>query len=306
MCGISEGDASDAVEYWRQEGILSCEGECLSPASVPSPVKTEEVNCSEATFTPDSVPASAAIASAPREQILTPEAPLQEAPKPKAKERIRYSYDECAQMMGCDSELRQMMEVLGGLLSKNLNHTEISVFITLVKWYGMPASCVAMLVEYCREIGKTGINYIETTGIGWVNEELLTLEQVDAKIRRLRQAHSAWGRVRSLLGIPERTPTKKEQECASAWVNEWQMPDELILLAYERCVDSKGKLNVSYMNGILSNWHKAGILTAEQARSESTAKKPVQKSAPTSGMCSATYDQDEIEALLDDDWLDDA
>ena len=86
------------------------------------------------------------------------------------------------------------------------------------------------------------------------------------------------------------------------------MPDELILLAYERCVNSKGKLSVSYMNGILSNWHKGGITTAEQANAEQA---PVQhpaagpaKSAAGQGMYQPTYDKSEIEAMLDEDWMD--
>lgn len=298
MCNISEADASDAVNYWVQEGVIACHEGSLAPAAESlSPVATVP-ECP-----PESVPASAPITPTTEEPV----AAISDAPKPKAKERIRYSYDECAQMIGQDSELRHMLGILEGVLAKNLNHTEISVFITLVKWYGLPATCVAMLVEYCHEIGKAGISYIETTGIGWVNEEINTIEQVDAKIKRLRLARSAWGRIRSLLDIAERAPTKKEQEFASSWINEWMMPDELITLAYERCVDSKGKLNMSYMNGILSNWHKNGILTAEQARSESAPEgKPAAKSKSTSGMYSATYDKDEIEAMLDDDWLDDA
>ncbi len=303
VCAVSEADAADAVEYWRQEGIISCEGEQLTPAvrgntiEMPIPVCPEEQ--------PESVYASAPILPA----VSAPETADKAAPpKPKAKEKIRYSYDECVQMMSCDDELRQMLSVLEGILCKNLNHTEMSVFITLVKWYGLPASCVAMLVEYCREIGKATIAYIETTGIGWVNDEITTVEQVDAKIARLRSARSAWNRIRRLLDIPERAPTKKEQEYCAAWVNDLHSSDELILLAYERCINSKGKLNMSYMNGILSNWHKKGIVTPEQAEKDSapSVSASTDSKKTTSGMYSPTYNKDDIEALLDEDWLDDA
>jgi len=300
VCAVSEADAADAVDYWRQEGIIVCDGQCLSPASQSVPDSSQDSACPSAP-----VPQPAVQPDAPA--AVPAAAELSAAPVPKAKERIRYAYDECCKMISEDSELRQMMSVLGGIMCKTLNQTETSVFITLVKWYGLPPSCVAMLVEYCREIGKMSIAYIETTGVGWVNDEIVTVEQVDAKISRLRSARSAWGRVRSLLDIPERAPTKKEQEYVAAWINDWKFSDELILFAYEKCINNKGKLAMSYMNGILSGWHKKGITTVEQAQNDSAQAAPKASDSKNSGgMYSATYDKSDIEAMLDDDWMDDA
>ena len=174
VLSVSEGDAADAVAYWQQEGLITCRGEELAPAVSEAknadPVADEAV-CASAPI------AAASVASAP--EVIQPETPAVKPshPAPKAKERIRYSYNECAEMMSKDGELRQMLAILEGILSKNLNHTEISVFITLVKWYGLPTACVAMLVEYCREIGKSSIAYIETTGIAIRNESIITSER---------------------------------------------------------------------------------------------------------------------------------
>lgn len=311
LCGISEGDAADAVEYWRQEGLLRCE-DCqlgMPPAgNAPARVPEQEAVCASAPLPSAPPPARQEEPTAEPADVPAPEEPAAK-PKAKAKERIRYAYNECAEMLGDDSELRHMLSVIEGLLSKNLNHTEIAVFITLVKWYGLPASCVALLVEHCLEIGKPSIAYIETTGIGWINEELNTVELVMEKIARLRAARSAWTHLRLVLDIPERAPTKKEQEYSSVWINEWHMPDELILLAYERCVDKKGKLSTSYMNGILSNWHKNGIITAAQAAAEGNPSggdgaKPASSGA-SSGMYETVYDREDIDSILDDDWMGD-
>ncbi len=311
LCGISEGDAADAVEYWRQEGLLRCEDCRLGmPAASdsPAPVSEREAVCASAPLAAPGPAPQEPPASPPAEEPA-PEEPAVK-PKAKAKERIRYAYNECAEMLSEDSELRHMLAVIEGLFSKNLNHTEIAVFITLVKWYGMPASCVALLVEHCLEIGKPSIAYIETTGIGWINEEINTVELVMEKIARLRAARSAWTHLRIVMDIPERAPTKKEQEFSSVWINDWHMPDELIGLAYERCVDQKGKLNMSYMNGILSNWHKKGITTVAQAASEGdapggdSAKRPSSGGA-SSGMYETVYDREDIDSILDDDWMGD-
>ncbi len=308
-CGVSEGEAADAVEYWRQEGIICCKGECLAPSAAACDAAAQPAPVPQPAEEQESVMAAAPLSPSP---AAAEETAFPEEPRPKAKERIRYSYDECVQMMAEDASLRQMLGVLEGLMCKQLNHTELSVFITLVRWYGMPPACVAMLVEYCREIGKPSIAYIESTGIGWAGEDILTVEQVHAKIDRLRLSRTAWTRVRRLLDIPERAPTKKEQEYCGLWINEYNTCDELILLAYEKCIGSKGKLSMGYMNGIIGNWHKKGITTAQQAAeaappsapAAASADKPPRKGAGA-GMYQPTYDKDDIEALLDQDWMDD-
>lgn len=299
LCGISEGDAADAVRYWEQEGLIVCRGGEIAP------IPAAEGNM----LVPDSadtVPASAAIQAPPAAENTGSALPDEENDKaavPKAKERIRYNYNECCEIMQSDEELRHLLNTLEEILAKNLNTTERSVFITLYKWYGLPSACIAMLVEYCRSIGKATAAYIESTGIGWVNEEINTVERVDAKIARLRAARTAWVKIRTMLEIPERAPTKKEQECSCIWVNEWQVSQELILLAYERCIGSKGKLSFHYMHGIISNWHSKGINTAQEALDDSASS--AGKTSGT-GMFEATYTKSDVESVLDDDWMDEA
>ena len=61
LCAISEGDALDAVEYWRQEGILACEAEKLViPGGAPASVSAD-FSASPA----ESVTASAELRPAP-------------------------------------------------------------------------------------------------------------------------------------------------------------------------------------------------------------------------------------------------
>lgn len=276
--GYPQCDIDDAVEYWVSAGLLTDSGAGLTPAEG----EYRAVSCSAA---------------------ASPRVEAQESPKPTRtkRERIRYSYSECVEMMSGDDSLRQMLIVLESILAKQLNHTEIAVFITIVRWYGLPTECVAMLVEHCKETGKTSAAYIEAAAIAWADEEINTVELAQKKIARSNELRSAWGAVRAALDIPERKPTKKETELCDLWINNWHVDIELIKLAYERCVDKKGKMSVGYMGGIINNWHTRGIATAEQAEKDA----PVKKSAgESSGRYEPTYDKDEIESMLDSEWLD--
>lgn len=298
--GIDEGDAQDALDYWVNCGLLQKDADVLSPSSY---VNSTTVQPSLATPVESS------------SVTVSPATPIAEAasetkksnPTPKRREHIRYSYEECIGMMADDEEIPQMLRVLEGIMNKQLNHSEISVFITLSKWYGMESSCVCMLAEYCRSIGKGTVGYIETTGEEWVHEDILTVERADEKISRCRAVNSAWGHIRSLLDIPMRAPTKAEKDCSYQWVEEWSIDDSLVKLAYDRCIDRKGKLSFPYMRGIIEKWHNSGIINAEQAlaaeasREIPNKKEHGVKKEKSSGTYSRTYDLEEIDDFFYDE-----
>lgn len=306
---LSKGDAEDALHYWDDAGLVRIEAGSIAPVSGPDDTTIAQVAPdAKATDAAEGAPdlsEKPAVPSAP--EAVAANAPVAEKAKPpvKAKPRFRYSFDECASMLADDPELQQLMGILEVLLAKQLNHSELTVFITLVKWYGLSPSCVALLVEYCGRVGKGSIAYIESVGTGWAEEGITDLDAANAKVERLLASRSAWTKVRGLLGVPERAPSKKEDEFCCRWLIDWRLEPELISLAYERCVDKKGKLSFSYMNGILDNWQKSGVTTVDEANSEQkpqindSAKKP-------NGRFAATYDKDDIDSILDDDWLEDS
>lgn len=297
--GISEGDVSDALRYWQTCGLLAQTEEFFTPADyVPS----------EETHAP--TPAADTVTPAAQIQPETNTAPEEKntaAPRPKRAERVRYNYSECVEYINSSDEIRQMLPVLEGILQKQLNHTEISVFVTLVHWYGLPPACVALLAEYCRSIGKGTIAYIESTGVGWAGDEINTVDLASQKITRLRNLRSAWNTVRTALDIPERKPTKTEENFCDKWINEFKFDTDLIKLAFDRCVDKTGKLSMKYMNGIIENWYKQGISTLEQAENE---ERPPQNNntanSSPSGRYEPTYDKKDIETVMYDEWFGDA
>jgi len=292
--GLSSGDIEDALVYWQSCGLLAKKENSLTP---PEFNKAQDYSHDICPTAPIIEPAETAAAS-----VSEPFAAEKKA-TPKRVERVRYSYSECAEYINSSQDIRQMLPILEGMLQKQLNHTEISVFVTLVHWYGLPTACVALLVEYCRSIGKGSIAYIESTGIGWASEEINTVDKASQKITRLRSLRNAWNKVRTALDIPERKPSKKEEEFCDKWINDYNTDIELIKLAFDRCVDKKGKLSMQYMNGIIENWYKSGITTPEQAEAESAPSADSKTSS--NGRYEPTYDKNEIENVMYDEWFGD-
>lgn len=317
--GCPETELPDCIEYWVNCGLIAAEDYILSPA--PAPVRSA-MNVEFA----DEVEVKPVAEAAPvAEQPQAPAAPASEAAAgnpaivpptvaaangtPKKREHIRYAYEECMDMLSEDADLRQMLTVIEGFFSKPLNHTDVAVFVTLVRYYGLPTGCVAMLVEYCLSIGKLSIAYIEQTGRGWAQDEINTIDRANEKIRSLRSAHSAWVTVRTALDIPERKPSAKESELSVQWVETMKLGVDLIKLAYDRCIDTKGKLSMSYMNGILANWYRSGITTADAALADmrsASAGKSSGGDAAKQGRYAPTYDKSGLDEQLLQEWIDDS
>ncbi|MCL2486058.1 MAG: DnaD domain protein [Oscillospiraceae bacterium] len=290
--GISAADAEDALAYWQSAGLIRLTGD---PA-----VDEDSGEGDNSAGGDDSVGVD--------NPIPAEDAPLKNIPK--KKDRVRYSYSECAEIMREDADLRHMLKAAEVILGKPLNHTEISVFVTLRHWYGMPPECIALITEHCKNIGKTAAAYIESTVAAWAEDEINTLELVQDKIYRIDRQRSAWGRVRQALDIPERRATAKETLICDRWINEYRLTAEMVRIAYDRCVDKKGKLSMSYMDGIIKNWQSKGIFTPEAAEADKLPDRDYHKKGETGkynkksgGTFEATYDKAEIEELLDDDWL---
>ena len=312
--GQKPSDTQDAVEYWINCGLLSRGTESnLSPIAE---------NCEapqDNTAQPETAPAADLSNSNPTAEIKNA---LGQSSEVKGKEKIRYRFDECMKFVAEDEQLKNMLTAVEAMLGKQLTHTEVTCFVTLAKWYGLPCTIIPMLVQYCKSIGKSSISYIEATGIGWAAEEIDNFEKAEQKISALTARRRAWNSVRSALEIPERKATETELKFSDLWINSQHIDTELIRHAYDKCVNKTGKVSFSYMNGIIKRYFERGItdITSalkldEQNRAEIEARQSARKAAAAdsitelaggntqNGRYASTYDTGDIEAILDAEWM---
>lgn len=307
--GQKPSDAQDAVEYWINCGVLSGnEFSDLSPAVSAAP--TSAVNSPQIQALP---------ITAPKAEIKNALGQITEI---KHKEKIRYPFDECMKFVAEDEQLKNMLTAVEATLGKQLTHTEVTCFVTLVKWYGLPCTIIPMLIQYCKFIGKSSISYIESTGIGWAEEEIDNFEKAEKKISALTSRRKAWNTVRSALEIPERKATEIELKYCDLWINSQHIEVDLIRHAYDKCINKNGKISFAYMNGIIKRYFERGITDVtsalkmdEQNRAEIEARKAERKASSensitdlaggntANGRYASTYNTSDIEAILDAEWM---
>lgn len=280
VLSLSKEDVFDALGYWITCGVLCRKGETMVPA--------EEARTGIAPIMP--------------QQSVGEK---QEMPKKQKKERISYNFDECADIMAKDSSISEMLLAVEAILSKQLNHREVSLYVTLTHWYGFDTKLVPMLLHYCRMAGSMSSSYIESTGLGWIEEGIDTMEKAEEKVRSKTSSRAAWKKVSAVLEIDRAKPSVKEENYSNRWINEWKMSSEFINEAYERCVNQKGKLSLSYMDGIMKKWHENGISTMDELKEYEEKEKPGKPKKSSSGRFEPTYDKSEIEQMLWNEMLDD-
>lgn len=263
----SPADVRDAMRYWLESGIF-CEmhGEVF-PAPAPQISSSTPPPTPTIAPIPELTPDSSSPQIAPFQEEAVPAMArhaVRRFPKPDGTfvaERISHS-----------QEVSYMMDEAQQILGRPLSPALSSSLLMLHDDYGLPGDVILMLLQYAKSRGRDQTNYIESVGCRWAEEGVTTHELVEEKLRVLDERAAAWKTVAQILGISKRSPSSREEQYAERWLKDWAFSQDMIREAYERCVDSTGKMSMSYINKILERWYKSHILTLEQAREERAEK----------------------------------
>ena len=175
-------------------------------------------------------------------------------------------------------------------LGKVLSNSDIATLLMLKDTCGLPLDVIFMLIHYCVSIDKGNIRTIENIGIQWANDGVYSLEAADNKIKQIQKTTANFSIVSKAFGLKNvGSPTKKQLEYGDKWVSEWKFSPEMLREAYERCVDTKGTMNLRYIDGILKRWNASNLHTLDELHKyEKSASMPSQKQ-------SSSYDINELD-----------
>jgi DnaD/phage-associated family protein len=157
------------------------------------------------------------------------------------------------------NEISVLLNEIQNILGRMLSGADISIILSLKDTEGLPCNVILMLIQYCSQIGKNSTRYIEKVGINWAQEGINSIEAVESKIESISVSQKCWTRLGKIIGSHGRTPTTKEEKTAFLWFETWKINDELVKIAYDMCVDKKGRYSLAYMNGIIKRWKENGF-----------------------------------------------
>ncbi len=274
-------DVRDAITYWCDKGLLLR--------------TTDAVTMAENAQAGEGVTAISPVQNASTES--------QHSEKPRPVSRVtKPEPGYVAKRLRADKNLVLLMDEAQRILGKVLSNSDTATLVMLHDTDGLPVEVILMLMEHSVQIDKGNMRYIEKTGIRWASEGITTISLAEEKIRRYSESSEAFNVVSAVFGMHlGGTPTKKQLEYADIWVNEWKFSEAMLRLAYEKCVDTKGELNLSYINGILRRWFEQGLRNPQEVSATDASKSKASKKQKSSEQ-TPSYDIDEYEkkSIFDD------
>ena len=189
-----------------------------------------------------------------------------------------------------DTDFAMICNVASNGLGKQLTKNDYSSLFYLYDFVRIPAPVVCGIVELCCSMGKKSLQYVFKKALGLYEEGIDTYDKFESYLANREAVNSNIGKLRRLCGMGERALTPKETKLFDCWFGEWGMSFELVELAYEKTIDTTGKLSTTYMNGILRRWHESGFETVEDVKNGESSRQ--------TGMESSFAGDEFIEAAL--------
>lgn len=169
-------------------------------------------------------------------------------------------------------EFAAFLEEVSARLGRPLNHADNATLLYLITTAGIPATSVLMAVGYAVSVDKASIRYVETLALAWADEDIVTPEQVDGKIRLLQQTRAAAAKVETALEL-SRPLNASQSKLADKWLNTWTFSDTMLQHAYTLTMEKCDKFSPAYMDKILERWHAEGIRTPDRIVAPPPSKK---------------------------------
>lgn len=241
------GELEDAALFWVQRGIISAKNtKNASVLNASGSSDEEPQSAMQAQFSP---------ATAPPETKRSSVIPV----KPAV-----ISNGEIGRSIMNSPQMKMLYEETEKMYGRPLRENERQSIAQMTEHFGIPCDVSLMLLGYCSKAKKTSPAYILKVAENWANEEIMTVQLADEKIRALEKQESVEQRICSAMGLTSR-PSAAMREFIKTWAIDGGFSEEMILLAYDKTLDGAGKWSIAYAAKILEGWKAAGITDPEAA-----------------------------------------
>ncbi|MGV8145401.1 MAG: DnaD domain protein [Alkaliphilus sp.] len=154
---------------------------------------------------------------------------------------------------------KQMFSDLSKILERQLTPNEKRQILGWQKDYNIDSALVLRAFDFCKQKKNIkNVRYVEKKIIGWYDLGISDEEHLDRYLSSVNMTHKLYNRIFKALGFRFRSPSEEETKIMDNWIEQYQFGEEIILKACES--SSKiSNVSISYINGILSSWHKKGV-----------------------------------------------
>ena len=270
LLGISEGEVSASLKFWRGAGVLATGNSAKVKKESEHSTKTKEEK------TP----------TAHRDGALEQSATLPQ-----------YTSAELADLIERRQITASFIDEAQRVMGKVFRTYDTSVIVGIVDRLGFEEAAVLAILAYMVQKGKKTVRYAEQIAIAFYDEGITDTVAVLERLHRMEQAAEVTQKIRVLFGAAGRELTTTEKRLFSSWSEKLAYDIDVIRMAYDITVDTIQKPAPKYANSILEAWHAEGLRTADDVRRHLEAEKKEKKDS--AGSVTKSYElEDFFEAAL--------
>ena len=144
-------------------------------------------------------------------------------------------------------------------------YTDISA---MFENYSFSEEVMIALFHYCQERKALNKKYVHAVAESWYNGGVKTFEQLEEFLENYDNMQKIKQKISKALRL-NRNLTKYEEQYIDAWVKDYGYDFDVIEEALKRTVN-KSNPTISYVNGILVNWHKKGFKNVKDIENENS------------------------------------
>ena len=205
-----------------------------------------------------------------------------------------YDSVEVAKRISESESLSEMVQVAHELLARPLGAGELETLYWLNDELGFSAEAILLILDYCISREKRNMRYIEKVAISWHEKGIITPEQIMENMQAEEEKNTTAYRLRKAMGIADRPITAPEDAFLTKWLEEFLIPEDMVILAYEQCLLNTSKLSFPYMDKIIERWYQQGIKTREDAEADNLKYK---KKSNQNNMYGDSFSHTDLEKL---------
>ena len=301
--GLSSGDVNDALTFWINEGIIVDQNPVNSPAksAFVTPNTDNGANQSSPISSPDS-------------HNIKPTAPKKQPEKNLDKLNLNQKkpdQKEVSKRAIQSQEVAFLLSESQNKFGRPISPAEASTLVWLCDFSGISASILLTVMEYAKSQNKLNMRYIEKVALAWADEDIDTLEMAEQKISNIRKIRDNWTKLLKKIQLDYRLPSPKEEQFITDWFINWDFSFDVIMEAYNICVDNTNKLSFLYINRLLKNWHELNLNTLSKIRQFSdelsqknkleyskSKNEPLSKKSANSGLVESSINVDKLDDII--------
>ncbi len=193
------------------------------------------------------------------------------------------STNELKEAMTQNQYVKMLFNQSEQLYARPLKPIERRTLLYIYEFYNLSIDVILMVVDFCIRYNKPPRQLLSICE-EMSDDNVNTHEQAEKRIQILTEKYNIESQVRHCFGIYDRKLSLNEKKMIHKWFIEYGFGINMMRLAFNRCVDSIGKLSFQYIDKILSNWRKENVKTPQDLETLEAAKprdrKPKPKNQP--------------------------